>query len=285
MSAPPPFTQRLPRGNAVPLVFDTPHSGRFYPPDFVAGQAQSVLRRAEDAYVDELIGAAPDAGIALIEANYPRAYIDLNRDADDIDPDMLAAPWPGDVKPSKKSEMGLGLIRRFVTPGVAIYERKLSVGEVRHRLDEIYQPYHRVLAETLARTKASFGFVWHVDWHSMKSVGNAMTPDGAGAQRPDFVVGDLDGGSAAREFTEAVIELLRRRNYKVALNDPYKGASIVRRYGRPSDGFHTLQIEINRNLYLDEAAVLKTGGFAALQADLTAFSVDLASAAREHCAG
>ncbi|MBS0248931.1 MAG: N-formylglutamate amidohydrolase, partial [Proteobacteria bacterium] len=253
MTAAPPFTERPPRAEAVPVVYDTPHSGRFYPPDFASGQAQTILRRAEDAYVDELIGAAPDAGIAMIEANYPRAYIDLNRDAEDIDPDMLDAPWPGDIKPSKKSEMGLGLIRRFVTPGVAIYDRKLSVDEVRRRLDAIYRPYHRVLAEMLARTKSAFGFVWHVDWHSMKSVGNAMTPDGAGAQRPDFVVGDLDGGSAARTFTEAAIELLRRRNYKVTLNDPYKGASIVRRYGRPAEGVHTIQIEINRRLYLNEA--------------------------------
>lgn len=279
MSAPPPFTLTQPRAVSAPVVYDTPHSGRFYPDDFVSRQAQALLRRAEDAYVDELIGAAPEAGISLLAATYPRAYIDLNRDADDIDPDMLDAPWPGVLRPSKKSEMGLGLIRRFVTPGLAIYERKLSVGEVRRRIESIYEPYHRALAETLERSKVANGFVWHVDWHSMKSVGNAMTPDGDGAKRADFVVGDLDGASAGRALTDAAIVLLRRRGYSVALNDPYKGASIVKRYGRPAEGISTIQIEINRNLYLNELDVTKTERFAALQADLTTFTRELAEAA------
>ena len=276
---PAPFVLTPPRAHSGPVVYNSPHSGRFYPVDFAAGQAQALLRRAEDAYVDELVAGATEAGITLLTAQYPRAYIDLNRDADDIDADMLAAPWPDRLNPTAKSAMGLGLIRRYVTPGLEIYNRKLAVGEVRHRLDSIYLPYHRALTKALATTRAAHGFAWHVDWHSMKSEGNAMTPDGPGARRPDFVVGDLDGASASPAFTCVAVELLRARGYTVALNNPYKGAAIVRRYGRPAQGIHTIQIEINRALYLNEADVTKTTEFPSLQSDLSNFARDLATQA------
>jgi N-formylglutamate deformylase len=227
-----------------------------------------MLRRGEDAYVDELIAPTSAFGVTLLFANYPRSYIDLNRDEDDIDEALLDAPWPHSLNPSEKTRMGLGLIRRNIVPGAPIYGRKLTVAEVQRRLEDIYVPYHRALSKGLDDLQREFGFVWHINWHSMKSLGNTMTPDGPGAPRPDFVVGDLDGKSASAEFASLVIEVLRGRGYSVSHNNPYKGATIVHRYGRRNSGFHTLQIEVNRALYLDEAKVEKNSDFDAVRASI-----------------
>ncbi|WP_237479181.1 N-formylglutamate amidohydrolase [Lichenibacterium dinghuense] len=250
---------------AVPLLYDSPHSGRFHPADWDSPQPRLALRRGEDAYVDELVAPAVDVGATVLTALYPRSYIDANRAADDIDPDLIEGPpWPG-ARPSEKSRLGLGLIRRLIVPGVPVYSRRLRHEEVRARLDGVYVPYHAALKGEIARLVERFGRVWHVDWHSMKSKGNAMTPDGEGAARPDFAVGDLDGASADPAFSGFVVRTLRDLGYSVGHNVPYKGAEIVRRYGRPADGVHTLQIEVNRALYLDEGAVARTGGFEPLR--------------------
>ncbi|HEY7903443.1 MAG TPA: N-formylglutamate amidohydrolase [Casimicrobiaceae bacterium] len=280
-AAPPPYRLERPATGTLPLLFDSPHSGRYYPRDWSTPLTRAELRPGEDAYVDELIASAPAHGITVLAAEYPRCYIDVNRDADDIDPALLDASWPGAaLQPSEKSRKGLGLIRRFVVPGVAIVTQPLPVAEVRARIDRVYRPYHQALSGELDALAAKFGFVWHVDWHSMKSRGNAMTPDGEGARRPDMVVGDLDGSSAAPRFVELVVAHLRERGYRVSVNDPYKGATIVRRYGQPARGRSTLQIEMNRALYLDEASVTHGTGFATLKASLESLMEALAAEVR-----
>jgi N-formylglutamate amidohydrolase len=263
------------------LLFDSPHSGRFYPADFETLAAGADLRRAEDAYVDELIGGATEWGACVLLAEYPRCYIDLNREADDLDLDLVADAWPWPVHPTEKTRKGIGLIRRYVTPGVDVNARKLRAAEVRWRLENLYGPYHDALAALHDRLRAAMGFVWHVDWHSMKSVGNRMTPDGDGARRPDFVVGTLDGASAGPALTGLIVDGLAGMGYRVSLNDPYKGATIVKRYGRPADGEHCVQVEINRALYLDEARVEKHDGFGRLQADLNRLARALCGAAND----
>ena len=273
-------TLRLPDSGPPVLLYDSPHSGRFYPADFATAATGSALRRGEDAYVDELIGPATALGAAVLSANYPRCYIDVNRAVDDLDAELLAEPWPGPLQPTDKSQRGLGLIRRFVTPGVVVHARPLTVAEVRQRIELVYEPYHRQLRDVHEAIHRERGFVWQVDWHSMKSLGNAMTPDGEGARRPDFVVGDLDGRSASPALTDLLVRGLRGRGYTVALNDPYKGGTIVQRYGRPGEGVHVVQVEMNRALYLDEAAVAIHDGFPKLQRDLMALTEDLAAAAR-----
>ena len=275
-----PFELRLPEGAALPLVFDSPHSGRFYPADWRVKPTLETLRQGEDAYVDELVADAPALGVTLLHANYPRCYIDANREPDDLDHELLAEPWPAPLKPTMKTRRGLGLVRRYLTPGVEVHADKLSVAEVRHRLDTIYWPYHRALDEALDALQRRFGFAWHIDWHSMKSFGNAMTPDN-GKRRADFVIGDLEGESCDRALTALIRECLEALGYRVAMNDPYKGAAIVRRHGRPAEGRHSVQIEINRALYLDETAVTKNGGFAKLKGDIAELTRRVAAAAHK----
>ncbi|HTS20396.1 MAG TPA: N-formylglutamate amidohydrolase [Casimicrobiaceae bacterium] len=282
MERAPPLILEPPAVDALPLLFDSPHSGRDYPPDWITPLERIELRRGEDALVDELLAGAPRHGITLLAARFPRCYIDVNREIDDIDPALLAEAWPGPspLKPTEKSRKGLGLIRRYVVPGVAIVDAPLSIADVRSRIQAVYLPYHRALAERIESLRERFGFVWHVDWHSMKSRGNAMTPDGAGASRPDMVVGDLDGTSADPGLVDLAVSQLRSFGYRVTVNDPYKGAAIVRRYGKPAERRSTIQIEINRALYLDEASVEPTEGFGKLKASLETLMSALAAAVR-----
>jgi N-formylglutamate deformylase len=260
-----PFRLRRPRdADRVPVVYDSPHSGRYYPPDFETTLPRTDLRRAEDAYVDELLEGALAYGIAVLDAKYPRSYIDLNRAATDIDPELLSEPWPTPVVPTEKSTRGLGLIRRLVAPGVAINARPLSPAEVQARIDNVYLPYHSALDDLIESTRAKFGVVWHINWHSMKSKGHAMTPDGDVMRRIDAIVSDADGRTASPDVTRFVAYTLRGLGMRVAVNDPYKGGNIVRRIGAPSRCVHSVQVELNRALYLDEHAVTKTPGLVAL---------------------
>jgi N-formylglutamate amidohydrolase len=278
----PPYLLKLPTTEALPLLFDSPHSGRHYPTDWGTDLSRLDLRLGEDAYVDELVGSAPNHGITLLTAQFPRCYIDVNREIDDVDPELLDAPWPGPtpLRPTEKSRKGLGLIRRYVVPGKTIVGHPLSVTDVRSRIDRIYVPYHQALAAQNHSLRGRFGFVWHVDWHSMKSRGNAMTPDGEGALRPDMVVGDRDGTSADPRLVDLVVGHLRDVGYRVTVNDPYKGAAIVRRYGHPSRGSSTIQIEVNRALYLDEPRVEPSAGFAKLKNSLESLMAVLATEVR-----
>ena len=252
-----PFTIHRPSAMSA-LLYDSPHSGRYYPPDFASKASRLELRRGEDAYVDEMLSGAPALGVCLLVANYPRCYIDVNRSENDIDSALLSEPWPEPLEPTDKSLRGLGLIRRFVVPGVEAQARPLTVSEVRGRIDRVYAPYHAALATLIDEIHASHGVAWHIDWHSMKSVGNEMTPDGPGARRSDFVVSDREGASASRDVTDVIVRGLSEMGYRVALNDPYKGGTIVQRIGSPARGIHSVQVEINRALYLDEQLVEMT---------------------------
>ncbi|MCG6954419.1 MAG: N-formylglutamate amidohydrolase [Gemmatimonadetes bacterium] len=275
-----PFELHQPHPRTVPVLFDSPHSGRHYPPDFGSSAALSDLRRAEDAYVDQLLLDAVPLGVTLLLATCPRCYLDLNREADDIDLGMIEGSWPGAVSPTEKSKRGLGLIRRLVVPGVPVYDRRLSVEEVQRRIEAVHVPYHAALWDLRTQLLEHHDTLWHVNWHSMKSVGNAMTPDGAGAARPDFVLGDLHGRSADPAVTRFAVEILEGMGYSVAVNDPYAGGKIVREMGDPRGRVHSIQIEMNRALYLDEARVEKTQGFERLKVDLTTFSSTFADGVR-----
>lgn len=273
------FTLLRPRSD-VTLVFDSPHSGREYPSDFFSKASPAELRLAEDAYVDELISGTTEAGASVLLANFARCYIDVNRSETDIDPELLSAPWPGPITTTEKSRRGLGLIRRYVLPGIEIPSRRLDPSEITHRIESAYRPYHAQLARLLDDARREKRRVVHVNWHSMKSRGNAMTPDGEGADRADFVVSDLEGKSADSRLTEWTARALGASGHSVALNDPYKGGEIIRRYGNPAEGIHSIQIEINRRLYLDEIAVTKTPGFEPLKALIESFSRSLADYVR-----
>jgi N-formylglutamate deformylase len=250
---------------ARPLVVDSPHSGRAYPEDFGHAAPMALLRRAEDAFVDDLFEAAPQHGAGFLKALFPRSYIDPNRHEGEIDENMLAAVWPSNLRLSERTEMGLGLIRRLIKGNVPIYDRLLTVDEVQGRIARYHRPYHDELEAMLDEAHARFGAVWHINAHSMKAMGRRK---GQPIPRDDFVLGDLEGESCDIAFTEFVAETLRGFGYTVRLNHPFKGAELVTRFGRPRDGRHSLQIEINRGLYMDEDRIEKTPGFDALKRDI-----------------
>lgn len=270
---------RRPDGEELPLLYDSPHSGRVYPEDFLPAAEMRLLLGGEDRFVDDLVIDAPSHGATLIKALFARTYIDPNRTPDDLDPHLLPEDWAEETAPSVNSERGVGLIFRLIGDAVPIYDRLLSADEIRHRIDAYWRPYHAALEDEMARLTERFGEVLHVNWHSMQPVGNALAPD-PGQKRPDFVLGDLDGTSCDPALTRFVADHLSALGYSVGLNDPYKGALIVERYGKPEEGRHTLQIEINRALYMDHGTLDRTGGFAELKDDLSTFTDELAGFAR-----
>lgn len=268
------------KGSAeVPLVFDSPHSGRYYPEDFSSAISRNLLWEYEDRFVDLLIEEAAGHGVTTIAAHFPRAYIDPNRAPDDIDEEMLEAVWPEPLSPTIHSRKGTGLIFRRMHDDSPIYERQLTLEEVRRRLDGCWRPYHAALEAALAEAQRNVGGVWHVNWHSMKPVGDASTPD-PGESRADFVLGDRQGESCEPVFTSFVAERLEAMGYSVAINHPYQGAYIVQRYGRPEVNRHSLQIEINRGLYMDPDTLNKIYRFDDIKRDIGRLAADLAKWAR-----
>ncbi|HWK47229.1 MAG TPA: N-formylglutamate amidohydrolase [Stellaceae bacterium] len=269
-----------PVGAAIPLVFDSPHSGRVYPEDFRYACDFDRLRQAEDSYVDELFAAAPKLGATLIAAQFPRSYIDANRSALDIDESLLATPWTGPMAPSEKTRLGLGLIWRLIGPNLSVYDRKLPVSEVRHRIEHYHTPYHAALDAVTDAMHRRFGVVWHINCHSMPGLSSALSAEGPGIPRADFVLGDRDGSTCAPELTTFVAAVLSGLGYHVRINEPYKGVELVRRHGRPAEHRHSLQIEVNRRLYMDEITFEKLPEFGKVQGDIATLIAELARFAR-----
>ncbi len=269
---------------AAPVVFDSPHSGTVYPADFAFAAPFDILRRAEDAFVDELFADAPRRGASLLTALFPRSYIDPNRHEAEIDLNLFDEPWPYPVLPSERCERGLGLVRRLIRARTPVYDRRLTVAEVEARIARFHRPYHAELQAMLDRAHESFGAVWHVNCHSMRALGKRTGRGKAalkGKARDDFVLGDRDGTTCSARFTEMVRETLMELGYSVAVNHPFKGAELVTRHGDPAASRHSLQIEVNRRLYMDEARVEKTAGFDALKADIDRLVAAIVDYARD----
>ena len=274
------FVRHDPHSDPMPVVFDSPHSGAEYPADFDYRCPLKTLRHAEDAHVDALFAAAPRHGATLVAALFPRSYIDPNRSIEDIDPQLLDEPWPGPVAVSDRARVGMGLVRRICKPGMAIYDRKLSVAEVQRRIEDYYQPYHRAVADAVETGSAKFGAVWHVNCHSMPSSVGPKVPV-RGWERADFVLGDRDGTTCAPGFRRMVQGLLAHQGYDVRINDPYKGVELVKRFGHPRSGSHSLQIEINRRLYMNEDTLERTAGFDTLKRNMDALIAAIANYAND----
>ena len=264
-----PFTRHEPGVPAAPLVLDSPHSGEDYPADFDHAAPRSAVRQAEDTHVARLWRGALAHGATLVEAHFPRAYLDANRGLEDVDPALFAEGerWPGPVRVTRKTEQGVGLVWRLARGGVPMYARGLSVEEVERRIRTCWHPYHDAVARALDERHRAFGAVWHVNCHSMPAVGDALSDD-PGRERADVVLGDRDGTTCEAAFTRLVAEAFASHGYSVAVNDPYKGVELVRRHGRPAEGRHSLQVELKRTLYMDEASLLPNAGYARLEADL-----------------
>jgi N-formylglutamate amidohydrolase len=280
-----PITVTPPRSghdHEVPVVFDSPHSGTFYPADFDAMVLRPALRRAEDTHVEALYAAAPDLGATLIAANFPRSYIDVNRSLLDIDAALLDGTWPGPINVSPKTGKGIGLVWRLLDTGEAIYTRKLSVAEVQARISSCYAPYHKAVRNAINSAHRHYGTVWHINCHSMPAISSVISEDGPGVARADFVLGDRDGTTCAPAFTAFVALTVRGMGYDVRVNDPYKGVELVRAYSDPVEHKHSLQIEVNRKLYMDEGSRERNDGFDKLQGDITRLIKAVSIFAREH---
>ncbi|QNK70190.1 N-formylglutamate amidohydrolase [Variovorax sp. PAMC26660] len=243
----------------TPLVLDSPHSGTVYPEDFQPVCDLATLRRAEDTHVEKLYAFAPEMGAAWVEAHFPRSYLDANRDMSEIDTTMLDGAWTDPVSTDprvlSKVRLGKGLIWKLTDEGLPIYDRPLTVDEVRQRIDQCWRPYHAAVAQAIDNAHARHGYSIHINCHSMPAIAGSHATDFPGLAHADFVIGDRDGSTADPALSQKLCEHLRAFGYSVDYNHPYKGVELVRRHGKPAENRHSIQVEINRKLYMDEATL------------------------------
>ncbi len=280
--------------NPAPVIFDSPHSGSIYPTDFQYNCDSIDLRRVEDKYVDTLFARAPEYGAAFLLALFPRSYIDVNRAIDDIDENLFEGKWPdmhGLIKPSSRSDTGIGLITRLLKPGHPVYERQLSPNEIVNRIKNYYEPYHEILSKTLDDAYYNHGQFWHINCHSMPSSSaypkRNITMLGNTPKQSDIVLGDRDGQSCGRDFLYALRDFWRSAGFRVTVNDPFSGVELVSRYSQPTRGKNSIQIEINRSLYMNEETGETTAQFTSIHDhcnNMIKFCVDFAHSKRTNMA-
>src|SRR5688572_11823318 len=259
----PPYTLLRPEEQLTPAVFCSPHSGRIYPKAFLEASRLDAhtLRKSEDCYVDELFEPVVGLGAPLIAARFPRAYLDVNREPYELDPELFTGRIPEFANTqSARVVGGLGTIARIVADTEEIYRERLPIGAAFERIERLYGPFHRALADLLEETRRRFGMAVLIDCHSMPSASMGQPPGG----RPHFVLGDRFGASCDARLTRFIREMLQRAGYDVQVNRPYAGGFITEHYGIPAQGVHALQVEINRALYLDEATLIKNRHFKGL---------------------
>ena len=278
-----PFELTQPARQLSPLVLASPHSGRIYPEEFAKQSclAEVVLRQSEDCFIDRLVAAAPKLGAPLLSALFPRVFVDPNREPTELDQDMFAERLAPPVNATSPRVLaGLGVIPRLAANEQEIYSAKLPQAEAQQRLDQFYRPYHRALSDLVAASKRQFGVCVLLDCHSMPSAGAWM--DGLHSRQRidvDYVLGDCFGSSCAERITAAAESCLAERGAKVRRNNPYSGGYVAQAYGRPVQGVHVLQLEINRALYMNETTLEPTSSFTAVQDVLKLLIERLSSAA------
>jgi N-formylglutamate amidohydrolase len=272
----PPFAVQAPQAQSAPFVLCSPHSGRVYPRQFLAQSRLDpmTLRKSEDCFVDLLFDGAANLGVPLLTAHFPRAYLDVNREPYELDPELFQDPLP-DYANSQSVRVvgGLGTIARIVADGEEIYRTRLVIDDALDRIAQLYFPFHAALEELIQQTRAQFGYAILIDCHSMPSAQMAQSS----GPRPDFVIGDRFGAACDPRLTRFLRDVLATEGYDVQLNRPYAGGYITEHYGKPSRGVHAVQIEINRALYLDEMRFTPSRGFERLKLDLTRISAMLFS--------
>ncbi|SFL67915.1 N-formylglutamate amidohydrolase [Methylobacterium pseudosasicola] len=259
----PAFAVDEPAAHTLPFVFNTGHSGAVYPPDFVAASRLDALtlRRSEDAHVDRLFASVVELGAPLLRANFPRAFLDVNREPFELDPRMFDGRLPPFANTrSMRVAGGLGTVPRVVADGQEIYARRLPVSEATARIEALYKPYHRVLRGLIQRTARTHGHCVLIDCHSMPSSSLGRDTE----VKADMVLGDRYGTACAPSLIEGFEASLRAQGFRVVRNKPYAGGFITEHYGEPNLGRHALQIEVNRALYMDEASLAMTADFPSL---------------------
>lgn len=257
-SEPTPFTLTSSHENGSPSkwLITSPHSGHYYPRDFILKSKldSQQLRLSEDMHIDALLADVPQAGASLLSATYPRAYVDLNREPYELDASMFSDPLPDYVnKDSTRVLGGLGTIAKIVTERLEIYDRPLVFSEAEQRIEKIYFPFHTCLKQQIETARDFWGKAYLLDVHSMPS--NAVRKyKGGKSGSVDFVLGNRHGRSCDADIYDVVYNFLTDAGYYVEKNKPYAGGYITEHYGNPSEGFHTLQLEVNRKLYMNETS-------------------------------
>jgi N-formylglutamate amidohydrolase len=272
----PPFEIVEPAAWRAPIIFNSPHSGSLYPQDFVAASRidLAALRRSEDSFMDELIGDLSQRGFPVVRVNFPRSYVDVNREPYELDPRMFTGRLPSFANTrSMRVAGGLGTIPRVVGDGQEIYRERLSVDDALARIEALYKPYHRALRRLINKAHQNFGTVVVVDCHSMPSIGVSRDEP----RRPDVVIGDRYGTSCAPLIPDMVEETMRALGYSVGRNKPYAGGFITEHYGNPASGLHAVQLELNRAIYMDERRRERSPGFAQVAADFAILADALAA--------
>lgn len=272
-----PFTLARPAVRTTSVLFASPHSGRDYPQSFLRRSAldERAIRSSEDAFVDLLFADAPIFGAPLLAATVPRAFVDLNRGADELDHALIDDIRKAAHNPRVTS--GLGVVPRVVANGRPIYEGKIALDEVLARVRENWFPYHGALQALLEETLADFGEAILIDCHSMPSEANGAP----GIRRPEIVLGDRFGASAGQDIVELVEAAFASSGLRVARNSPFAGAYTAQRYGRPSRRQHVLQVEIDRSLYMDERLIRPNGGFDAFRELMRGVVAEIAGIGRQ----
>src|SRR5258707_10225279 len=277
----PPFEIVEPPAWRAPIIFTAPHSGSVYPLDFLnASRIDLVsLRRSEDSFMDELISDLYVRGFPTVRVNFPRSYVVVNRDPYDLDPRMFNGRLPSFANTrSMRVAGGLGTIPRVVGDGQEIYRERINVDEGLGRMEALYKPYHRALRRLINKAHQAFGTVILVDCHSMPSVGVSRDEP----RRPDIVIGDRYGTSCAGVLPDVVEEIMSRLGYSIGRNKPYAGGFITEHYGNPASGLHTVQLELNRAIYMDERRRERSPRFAQVVADFCKLSEALAFGSLRH---
>lgn len=272
------FLIHRPVDQRLPVVLASPHSGRNYTDAFIAGSRLDALalRRSEDGYVDEIFQGTVELGVPLLAALFPRAYLDPNREPFELDPGMFDGSLPSYVNMrSPRVAAGLGTIPRIVASGEEIYARRLPFAEARARLDRCYYPYHTALRSLIEATRSRFGYCILLDCHSMPSIG--LPPELADVGSLDAVLGDCFGSACAPEVMQAAEGSLAGMGYMVGRNVPYAGGYTTRHYGRPADGVHVLQIELNRSLYMEELTLRRLPYLSVLASHMRRLVADVAA--------
>lgn len=277
-----PVRVRQPDRQTVPVICTSPHSGCLYSPEFLAQVAPPLqeLRRAEDMYVNDLFARVPEIGIPLLEATFPRSFLDVNREPYELDPAMFEGRLPRHANPtSPRVIAGLGTIPRLSGTGAPLYRQKLPHSEIDRRVEGFYRPYHQALTRLIAQTQERFGLCFVLDCHSMPS---GLLPHRSKTRivpGADFVLGDHFGASCDRRFPLQAEFFLKQLGYKVTRNSPYAGGFTTQHYGRPDRNVHVLQLEINRLLYMDESSYQQRPLFERLSSQLIALAGSLAQTA------
>lgn len=275
----PSYLLRRPAARTTSVVFASPHSGRRYPAEFLrrAVLNEQEVRSSEDAYVDDLFSAAVDHGAPLLLSQSPRAYLDLNRGPEELDPALIEGVRR--VAHNPRIASGLGVIPRVVSNGRAIYRGKLTLAEAHGRIANVWRPYHDTLQTLMDEAHIAFGEAILIDCHSMphEALENVGPP---GAARPDVVLGDRFGAAAASSVVERVEAAFAAAGFKVARNMPFAGAYICQHYGRPSRRHHAVQVEIDRSIYMDEKTIKPNANFKPFKAALDGVIAELAEIGR-----